>query len=130
MEGFIEFGRLTGVPHYFDAAQKTGEKLMRIFELRRYLAGEFDKSWKTSAKYSCLAGDAQVAGVWLRLFRATKDTRFLQFSAQAERFRQGIAEPRSLHPGLRGGSKALSRSPGSTRPTRTSTGAQSFWPTP
>ena len=113
MEGLIESWRLTGVRHYFDAAHKTAEKLMRIFELRRYLAGEFDKSWKTSAKYSCLAGDAQVAGVWLRLFRAKKDTRFTEFSAQAERFRQGIAES-AVAPSrpARRGQRLSSRSPG------------------
>ena len=105
MEGFIESWRLTGVPHYFDAAQKTGEKLMRIFELRRYLAGEFDKSWKTSAKYSCLTGDAQVAGVLLRLFRATKDTRFLSSALKLSDFVKASQNLRSLHPGLRGGVK-------------------------
>jgi uncharacterized protein YyaL (SSP411 family) len=105
MEGFIESWRLTGVRSYFDAAHKTGEKLMRIFELRRYLAGEFDKSWKTSAKYSCLTGDAQVAGVWLQLFRATKDTRFLSSALKLSDFVKASQNLRSLHPGLRGGVK-------------------------
>ena len=130
MEGFIESWRLTGVRHYFDAAHKTGEKLMRIFELRRYLAGEFDKSWKTSAKYSCLTGDAQVAGVWLRLFRATKDTRFLSSALKLSDFVKASQNLRSLHPGVRGGVKGSQPISGKYRPTRTSTGAQSFWPTP
>ena len=78
MEGFIESWRLTGYPALSGRRAQDGQELMRIFELRRYLAGEFDKSWKTSAQYSCLAGDAQVAGVWLQLFRATRDTRFLR----------------------------------------------------
>lgn len=105
MEGFLESWRLTGVPHYFDAAYKTAEKLMRIFELRRYLAGEYDKSWKTPANYSCLAGDAQVAGVWLQVFRATKDTRFLSSALKLSDFVKASQNLRSFHPGVRGGVK-------------------------
>ena len=105
MEGFLESWRLTGVSQYFDAAYKTAEKLMRVFELRHHLAGEYDQSWKSFEKYSCLTGDAQVAGVWLQLFRATNDTRFL---SSALKLSDGVKASQnlwSLHPGVRGGVK-------------------------
>jgi uncharacterized protein YyaL (SSP411 family) len=105
MEGFYESWRLIGETRYFDAAHRTGEKLMRIFELRRYLSGEFDQAWKSSAQYSCLTGDAQVAGVWLRLFQQTQDTRFLNAALKLNDFVKASQHLTSLNSGIRGGVK-------------------------
>lgn len=105
VEGLLESWRLTGEARYFEAAHKTGEKLLRIFELRRYLAGEFDQAWKSSATYNCLTGSAQIAGVWLQLFQATQDTRFLNGALKLNDFVKAAQNLRSLHSGVRGGVK-------------------------
>lgn len=36
-----------------------------------HLPGTFDPEWKSSDRYSCLTGDAQMAGIWLKIHRAT-----------------------------------------------------------
>jgi hypothetical protein len=78
---------------------------MRIFELRRFLAGEFDNRWKSDVSYSCLTGDAQIAGVWLRLFEAEGDVRFLNAALKLNDYVKATQRPFSLHPGIRGGIK-------------------------
>ncbi|MGE0131174.1 MAG: beta-L-arabinofuranosidase domain-containing protein [Blastocatellales bacterium] len=105
IEGLFESWRLTGEERYLNAARKTGEKLLRIFELRRRMAGEFDQNWKSSAGYSCLTGDAQIAGLWLNLFKVGGDTRFLNAALKLNDFVKASQSLRSLHPGVRGGVK-------------------------
>ena len=71
LEGLQESFRILKDERCLRAYSKTAEKLLRIYELRRYMAGDFDSSWTMSAKYSCLTGNAQIAGVWLKHFGIT-----------------------------------------------------------
>lgn len=103
--GFCRAFVETGDERYLNAARKTGEKLLRIFELRRFMAGEFDENWKSSATYSCLTGDAQIAGVWLKLFETEGDARFLNAALKLNDFAKASQSLRSMHPGARGGVK-------------------------
>lgn len=105
IEGLFEAWRLTGEGRYLSATRKTAERLLRIFELRRYMAGEFDQRWKSPATYSCLPGDAQIAGVWLKLFESEGDARFLNAALKLNDFVKASQNLRSLHPGARGGVK-------------------------
>lgn len=105
IEGLFESCRLTGEERYLKATHKTAEKLLRIFELRRRMAGEFDQNWKSSAKYSCLAGNAQIAGLWLKLFEVAGDTRFLNAALKLNDFVKASQNLNSLHSGVRGGVK-------------------------
>jgi uncharacterized protein YyaL (SSP411 family) len=105
MEGLLEAWRLVGEERYLAACRRTAEKLLRIFELRRYMAGEFDDTWQSTASFSCLTGNAQIAGVWLRLFELTRDTRFLSAALKLNDFVKATQQVRSLHPAIRGGIK-------------------------
>jgi uncharacterized protein YyaL (SSP411 family) len=105
MEGFQEASRLLGEERYLRAVQKAAERLLRILELRRYMAGEFDQAWKSTAKFSCLTGDAQIAGVWLRLFDQSRDPRFLNAALKLNDFVKATQSLRAWHPGVRGGLK-------------------------
>src|SRR5207247_4242814 len=105
MEGLVESWRLTGAEHYLRASHKTAEKLLRIFELLKFMAGEFDDSWKSAATYSCLTGNAQIAGVWLRLFEITRDTRFLSAALKLNDYVKSTQQLRALQRGIRGGIK-------------------------
>ncbi len=105
MEGLFESWRLLRHPRYLAAVQKTAEKLLRLFELQRTLSGEFDSNWKTTKNYSCLTGDAQTAGVWLRLFDSGGDVRFLNGALKLNDLVKQTQALRALHPGVRGGIK-------------------------
>jgi hypothetical protein len=105
MEGFFESWRLTHDSRYLKATQKTAERLLRIFELRRFMPGEFDAGWKTKASYSCLTGNAQIAGVWLRLFQEGQDVRFLNAALKLNDSVKACQSLSDIHPAVRGGVK-------------------------
>jgi hypothetical protein len=105
MEGLQEAHRLTQVTTYFDALYRTADKLLRIFELRRYMAGDFDDRWTSSSRYGCLTGNAQIAAVWMRLFVSTGDIRFLNGALKLTDTVKRSQHLSSLHSGIRGGVK-------------------------
>jgi uncharacterized protein YyaL (SSP411 family) len=78
MEGLMGGWSHLGDQRYWGAAIKTATRLKEIFEQGRSLPGEFDRRWTATATYSCLTGNAQVAGVWLRIYQETGDTSFLE----------------------------------------------------
>lgn len=105
MEGLLESWRITNDERYFQAVHQVADKLLRIFELRRFMPGEFDSAWKSTALYSCLTGNAQIAGVWLRLHQSTHDTRFLNAALKLNDYVKSTQNLRALHAGIRGGVK-------------------------
>ena len=47
------------------------------YSLPRYLPATLNEEWKSRDNYSCLTGDAQIAGIWLKIYKLTGDARFL-----------------------------------------------------
>lgn len=105
MEGFQESWRITGEDRYFQAFFKTADRLLKIFEAKNFMPGEFDDQWETSSSYSCLTGNAQIAGVWLRLFLVNQDRRFLDAATNLNNFVKATQGLDTLHPALNGGVK-------------------------
>lgn len=105
MEGLLETWALTGDERCWVATSKAASRLLRIFETRRFMPGEFAQGWKPDASYSCLTGDAQIAGVWLRLFEARGDLRFLNAALKLNDYVKACQNLRAKHPGVRGGVK-------------------------
>jgi len=125
MEGFQESWRLLGEDRYLHAVERTAGRLLRIFELRRFLAGEFDAAWRTTATYACLTGSAQVAGVWMRLYEHNGDLRYLNAALKLNDFVKATQRLRSLDPDIRGGVKGSQPIQGSyTRFTYVNWGAK------
>lgn len=105
MEGLLEVWSLTGDECCWAAALKTATRLLRIFETRGFMPGEFAMGWKTDATYSCLTGDAQIAGVWLRLFDTRGDVRFLNAALKLNDYVKACQSLRATHGAVRGGVK-------------------------
>ncbi len=105
MEGLQESHRILKDDECYEAVLKTGEKLLRIFELRRFMAGDFNSKWKSSGNYSCLTGNAQIAGVWLKLFQKTDDARFLNAALKLNDYTKSTQNLTSLKNGIKGGVK-------------------------
>lgn len=116
MEGLQEAHRILGDDRYYRSYAITAEKLMRIFELKKYMAGDFDENWKPSANYSCLTGDAQIAGVWLKTFLESHDIRYLNAALKLNDFVKSCQESNAGHAGIRGGVKGSQPLHGSYTP--------------
>lgn len=105
MEGLQESFRLLGKEEYFSAYEKTAQKLMRIFEIKGFMAGDFDENWKSSSHYSCLTGNAQIAGVWLKLFQTNNDLRYLNAALKLNDYTKSTQNLSAAHSGIRYGVK-------------------------
>jgi uncharacterized protein YyaL (SSP411 family) len=105
MEGLLEAWVFTGDQRCWAAMFKTASRLLRIFEVRGFMPGEFAQGWKPDMSYSCLTGDAQIAGVWLRVFEAGGDVRFLNAALKLNDYVKGCQSLRAAHPAVRGGVK-------------------------
>jgi uncharacterized protein YyaL (SSP411 family) len=105
MEGFLEAWRLVRDERYLQVVLRTAEQLRRIFIARGTLPGEFDAEWNSAATYSCLTGDAQTAGVWLRLSEITGNDQFLGSADKLITHVTATQDTLTTHSGIRGGVK-------------------------
>jgi hypothetical protein len=80
LEGLIGSYFLLREKKLLDAVILTTEGMLRRFEIRGWIAGEHDEFFKYKSYYSCVTGNIQLAGVWLDLFKITKDMRYLSGS--------------------------------------------------
>jgi hypothetical protein len=103
MEGLLGIGRLLDLRPALRAAERMAGKLMRHYEVRRSLPGGFYPGWKADPRpYRCLTGDAQVAGVWLHLYRDSGDLRYLNAALRLLDEVAATQDLRSRNPGIRG----------------------------
>jgi hypothetical protein len=105
MEGFLESGVLLSDDRWVRVAQKTADALLHRFEVRRHLAGGYDRGWQGDHSYSCLTGCAQVALVWSRFFQLTGDPRYLNAALKLNDFVASTIDLGSAWPEIRGAIK-------------------------
>jgi hypothetical protein len=105
LEGLLGYADHTRDRAAIDAALTTATRLMRVFELRRRFPGEFDAQWKSAVTYRCLTGEAQIAGVWLKLHALTGDVRFLNSALKMLDRLKAVQNLTASNPGVRGGVK-------------------------
>jgi len=90
---------------YVQAARRAAEALLHRYEIRGFMAGQFDRNWKGTVTYSCLTGNAQTAVNWLRLYELTGDARFLNGALKLNDDVKSTQDLQSNNPGIRGGVK-------------------------
>jgi len=76
IDGLLESGLLLNNKKVLDAAIKSADKLFELFSKHKYLSGRFDRNWKGSQDIIC-TGCAQTAIIWLKLYKLTKNTQYL-----------------------------------------------------
>jgi uncharacterized protein YyaL (SSP411 family) len=105
MEGLQEAFRILRDVRYLAAYSRTSEKLLQIYDRTKELPGDFDENWVSTSNYTCLTGNAQIAGVWLKHFELTGDARYMDAAASLIRSLKGSQNLLSSHCGVRGGIK-------------------------
>lgn len=78
LRGLLESGIILSRQDYIDRVTFTAEKIMRLYEIRKYdlIPALFDKSWNAAASYSCLTGCAQISIIMSKIYLITEDIRF------------------------------------------------------
>lgn len=102
--GLLESGILLDDHRYIRAANKTAISLSRLLQRNGSLPGSFDDHWGSKAGFVCLSGNAQVAILWVKLYRLTRDTSFFHAASRTIAFlkmRQDLTtQSNAIHGGI------------------------------
>jgi hypothetical protein len=89
--------------------KKAAECILSNFELNiskftpKLLPGRLDSSWNSSAKYSCLTGNAQMAIIWLKIYQLDRNKKYLDSAILILNELKKVHNLKSSNPGIRGG---------------------------
>jgi len=105
LEGILQSALILDNNRYFRAAKKTADALLDKIRDNGSLGGRFASDWSERAPWSCLVGDAQMAGIWLKLYQVTGNRTCLDAAQRTILFLKKTQNRTTSHPGLRGGIK-------------------------
>jgi SAM-dependent methyltransferase len=105
IEGVIGAAEALKSDDYFASAKLAADALLNCIREDGSVAGRFDASWREMVGWSCLTGDAQLAGIWLRMFAKTKNHTYLRAARRVLTFLKSTQNCTAADPGLRGGIK-------------------------
>jgi hypothetical protein len=105
IEGLIECGVLLGDERWIKRGQQAADALLHRYEVRRSLAGRYDRGWRGDYRFTCLTGCVQMGRVWGRLFELTRDGRYINAALKINDYVVGLIDRESRNPGIRGGVK-------------------------
>jgi len=103
IEGLLESGVLLNNETIIKAARLAADALCITQNKDGYLKGRYGPGWRSSVKWSCLTGNAQMAIIWLRLYQMTGDKSYLEAGIAANSFVKQTQPRRSEQPGIAGG---------------------------
>ncbi len=102
LQGILECAILRRRNDAIQAVEKSAWVLLRKFETNKVLAGAYEPDFRRDARFTCLTGNAQMSGVWLRLFEVTGDLRYLNAALKMNEMLKQLI-PLSGRPGIAGG---------------------------
>jgi len=106
IEGFLWSGLILKNQKYLDIAAKGALPLANYYLCHDLLPGTFDQDWKSRDEYTCLTGDAQMALIWLELYKVTHKVTFLEAAQKMLLFLKSTQPTGStVHLDIRGGIK-------------------------
>jgi len=76
IDGIVDCGILLDDKKLIDAAIKSADNLFMLFNKQKYLKGRYDALWNGS-EYIITTGCAQIAIVWMKLYKLTKNIQYL-----------------------------------------------------
>lgn len=71
LEGLHGIGTEMGRSDCFAAVQRTLDQITPLIREDGFLAGRWHEDWSPAVSWACLTGSAQIAGVFLRMYRQT-----------------------------------------------------------
>ena len=77
LQGVLECAILRRREDAVQAVAKSAWVLLRKFETNKFLAGAYERDFKSGHRFVCLTGNAQMSCVWMRLYEITEDLRYL-----------------------------------------------------
>ena len=104
-QGLFETGLLLDESRYIQAATKTAEVLLSVFNKKGFLPARFDSDWTSKDKFTCLTGNAQASLIWSKLYIRTGETKYLTGARSMNNDLKSLQNLSSANLGIRGGIK-------------------------
>ncbi|MEO5376205.1 MAG: methyltransferase domain-containing protein [Magnetococcus sp. DMHC-6] len=105
LEGLLGAAMLLANNDYLQAVRKTADRLLELVDDQGLLPGRLDAQWQGTVSWSCLTGNAQLAGIFLNLAQLTHEPSYRQGARKLLSFLKKNQNCQSENPGLRGGIK-------------------------
>jgi uncharacterized protein YyaL (SSP411 family) len=105
IEGIWGAGEALQHTEFLRGAAWSAEALLKTLREDGSVPGRLNSEWKGAVEWSCLTGDAQLAGIWLRLYAREKDRRYLDGARRLLTFLKASQNCVTRNEGLRGGIK-------------------------
>jgi hypothetical protein len=78
LEGLHGLGILLRRQDCIEAAHRTLTRIASLVEANGFLAGRWTRDWQPATAWSCLTGDAQIAGVFIRMHHQSSNPAYLE----------------------------------------------------
>jgi hypothetical protein len=85
LDGLIDSGIILNNTIYIEKAKVAADELLSIFNQNNYLWGRYDKNWNPTESFICTGG-AQICVVWLKLYKLTKEVKYLNAAKKMNGF--------------------------------------------
>ncbi len=105
IRGTLEAGILLNNDRFIEAAKLAADHVLHVNEKGEYLSGRYNMNWEGTVSWSCLTGDAQLAIIWLKLYKLTRNSNYLKGTRKIIAFLKTTQNCSTSNMGLRGGIK-------------------------
>ena len=99
----MEIGALMKNQEYLKRARRAADAVLARQLPDGSLAGRFNERWEPAVSWRCLTGEAQMAGIWGRLYQITGQPEYLEGMKRTNAALRKIQILHTDHPGLYGG---------------------------
>lgn len=103
VRGIMEIGSLLKNEKYLASARKAADAVLARQRTDGSLAGRYNEQWEPAVSWRCLTGEAQMAGIWGRLYQLTGKPDYLEGMRKANAALRKVQFLRTDEPGLHGG---------------------------
>jgi hypothetical protein len=103
IRGILESGIHLKNQQYINRARSAADALIKKQRQDGSLAGRFNDQWEPTVTWSCLTGDAQISGIWGRLYQITGQSDYFDSMKKMNRYLMGVQLLRTRNPDIFGG---------------------------
>jgi hypothetical protein len=103
IRGIMEIGVRLQNEEYLAKARKAADAVLAQQRPDGTLAGRFNERWEPTVSWRCLTGEAQMAGIWGRLYQITGRSSYLDAMKRTNGALRKVQLLNTDHPGLYGG---------------------------
>jgi hypothetical protein len=101
-EGLLECGLILQDSRYIEASKLTADAFLGLQHQDGSLAGAYDEDWSPKTFSSCLTGNCQIANLWMRFYKITREKVYLDAAVKAIGFVAGVQDLSTGNPNIYG----------------------------